>query len=297
MKNSITFIVCLAFIPMLVSAQSYFKEGTSWKTETSSIMAPGFELRFTIIDYIEGTEMVDGYEALKMYQYSDGIGLDGPVHEDVTLKGYVRTDGDKVYFKNTETEPGVWYLMYDFGLKVGEGCYVYSTDNSEYTNKPDMTYIKCVGTAKEPGSDLESLLIEEYESEDDTYKDKDEVYHAEGRWIKGLSSNLGVMNNNLFGLVGGGSDLTEATYEGNVIYKKPETAVSGVRENGVSVSVSQRTVTMSSGGGVGKAQILTSDGRQIGLYNLSASPMRLTLPGSGVYVVKACGAVRKIVVR
>ena len=68
------------------------------------------------------------------------------------LYAYIRTDGDKVYFKPANAAKDTWYLMYDFGLKVGESCEVYSAWNID--NYPNLkeSHITCLDVQKDENS-------------------------------------------------------------------------------------------------------------------------------------------------
>lgn len=115
-----TTMLVLAFAPTLMNAQTFFTVGTSWKTELWN-MEPDPKIYIQIVS-LDGTETIDGYTSMKMYSEYEN---------DATsrkLVAYIRTNGDKVFFMNPETKTKAWYLMYDFGLKAGEGCYVYSCE-------------------------------------------------------------------------------------------------------------------------------------------------------------------------
>lgn len=55
----------LAFAPTLMNAQTFFKEGTSWKTERWNMeFDPKIHIQIVSLD---GTETIDGYASMKMY--------------------------------------------------------------------------------------------------------------------------------------------------------------------------------------------------------------------------------------
>lgn len=270
--------LALAMMPMQVSAQSYFKEGTIWKSEWVS--GDGKLVKET--DYLKGPEMVDGYETYKMYSYYDNK------KQTTTFYGYVRTDADKVYFMPANTELGQWFLVYDFGLKVGEGCYVHNFESTQY-----KTYIKCVGMTETPYpySHLTSLIIEEYED------DSCEKFYNKAYWIKGVSSDWGLKQNSLLLPMGMLSDLIEVSYYGNVIYKKDYTPICNIKDEASKITISGKVLTITNVENINKIGIYTSAGVLVGWYNVDYDNTNITLPSEGVYIVKMGDVTQKIVVQ
>ena len=151
-----TTMLVLAFAPALMNAQTFFKEGTSWKTERwNSEFDPKIHIQIVSLD---GTETIDGYTSMKMYSEYEN---------DATsrkLVAYIRTDGDKVFFMNPETKSKAWYLMYDFGLKAGEGCYVYSCEFTNAEGEPLRSYVMYTGTNTTENG-LTAMELKEYYDE------------------------------------------------------------------------------------------------------------------------------------
>lgn len=148
-----TTMLVLAFAPTLMNAQTFFKEGTSWKTELWN-MEPDPKIYIQIVS-LDGTETIDGYTSMKMYSEYEN---------DATsrkLVAYIRTNGDKVFFMNPETKTKAWYLMYDFGLKAGEGCYVYSCECTNAEGEPLRSYVMYTGT-NTTESGLTAMELKEY---------------------------------------------------------------------------------------------------------------------------------------
>lgn len=151
-----TTMLVLAFAPTLMNAQTFFKEGTSWKTELWN-MEPDPKIYIQIVS-LDGTETIDGYTSMKMYSEYEN---------DATsrkLVAYIRTNGDKVFFMNPETKTKAWYLMYDFGLKAGEGCYVYSCEVMNAEGEPRRSYVMYTGT-NTTESGLTAMELKEYYDE------------------------------------------------------------------------------------------------------------------------------------
>lgn len=109
--------IAMVVLPMLIFGQECFTNGTEWKMMIRSIEyqpKTSFE-----ISKLDGMVNINGYDAFKMYSEYENK------PDSKTLLYYVRTENDKVFFKLPDDDSEEWYLMYDFGLAVGEGCYIY----------------------------------------------------------------------------------------------------------------------------------------------------------------------------
>lgn len=276
--KKVSVLLAMAMLPVLAMAQSYFVDGTKWKTRTypcCSLDGDGS----VYITTLEGEETIDGYTALKMYSESE----DDPSSR--TLKAYIRTDGDKVYFRKANSEITEWRLMYDFGLKEGEGCYVYALNRSEDIRP--RSYIKCVGVSRDAGSQLDVMTLEEYDDE------TCESFVRHGKWFKGLASELGVEYNNYFELDGGGTMLIEAQYGGDTVYEWTPTSISGTTAPALGARVDGNTLTVTNIASPCRVQLFAADGTLVGSIAANGSA-RITLPGKGMYVLKVGGKTMKI---
>ena len=181
--------IAMAVLPMLIFGQECFTNGTEWKMMIKSIEPqPKTSIEISKLD---GMVNIDGYEAFKMYSEYENK------PDSKTLLYYVRKENDKVFFKLPDDDSEEWYLMYDFGLAVGEGCYIYNPTFTISFKKLYKTYLKCISITKDETSDNTIMGMEEYK--DDTF----ELLRGEGEWIKGISSTLGINYNTGFGRTGG----------------------------------------------------------------------------------------------
>lgn len=256
-------ILLFTFIlmPVISSAQTYFKDGTNWKMRICG--DPPSESEEEV--YLNGTETVDGYEALKLFWVDEYNS-----HPGVYL--YIRTDGDKVYFKPADFKDADWYLLYDFGLKVGEGCYVYDASYLKNYPKIGKEYIKCVGIDKEANSGLTAM----------TMQLQHELYNGtEFVWYKGLSSELGVLYNLHIDYDGRGSRLLEASYKGDIIYSYTPTNTAKVRTDELSVSTNGLCVTVTGIDTPSEMAIFSADGKLINRLSVNSSYANITLPEAG----------------
>ena len=170
MRNFVATLL-LAMVSVFASAQSYFKDGIVWK---SALWATPESQVFTETTYLDGTEKVDGYEAFKMYSYTEGNG-------EPELFAYIRTDGGKVYFKRSGAATADWLLAYDFGMKPGEGNYFWSLKYDK-DGSPLKSYAKCREVVENGEGGLATMTVDEYR--DESCKD----YLSTCTWLKGLSS-------------------------------------------------------------------------------------------------------------
>lgn len=148
---------------------------------------------------------------LSLYSYHDE-----PESKPVFI-AYIKTEGEKVFFNQYEDSSPRWYLMYDFGLKPGEGCYIYRplNYNLKRPRRPVREYMVCKDILRdEENPEWEIMDMVVYEDETDR-EISDSV-----RWIKGLSSEKGVDMNNPFLLAGGGGTVIAVLDNGYLIYSK-----------------------------------------------------------------------------
>lgn len=269
--KKLSILLALIAFPLLMNAEIYFKDGMQWVTLVIGTQLPGGAHSLETVT-LQKSATSDWLE-----MNSHTVGIDEP-HTTDRFICYVKSEGDKVYFKSTEAEDAESYLMYDFGLKEGEGCYVYSP----IYPKQYKTYMKCVGIGEDsefPGFETMSLI----EYMDDTCTGDSRKL----RWIKGLSSEDGVLYNNGLGIVGSGAILWEASFDGKNLYTNPMTRIeetsskSGIeiRTDGVTLTVSAQSPT---DGGV-----YSLSGVNLGNYTFGENPITISLPAKGLYILKA----------
>lgn len=279
--------VAMALMPlmsMVASTKQYFKDGTKWKTLLSGITSdengPYTTSSYSYV-WLDGEETVDGYQALRMYCSDEN-------ESENNLYAYIRTDGDKVYFRPAGIADAPWYLMYDFGLNVGDECYVYDASNFDYYPSMHPSYIKCIGLEEDNATGLTSMIVEKHYEEGDPVK-------PTFVWYKGLASNLGVLYNNTIDLVGLDTRLVEVTCDGNVVYKSETTAVDHVDAGELKATVNGLDVTIEGVNPSDRIALFATDGKLLRQFTAEASTALLTLPGHGMYILKVGGLTKKVV--
>lgn len=114
-KHKIFITLVLLLISVAMNGQLYFKDGMKWCTKVGYPYY--YDTSKVEVVTLEGTDE-DG--CLKMYCfYDDNI-------SEKKMIALIKTEDEKAYFKFDDSETSQWYLMYDFGLNVGEGCYIYN---------------------------------------------------------------------------------------------------------------------------------------------------------------------------
>ena len=257
---------------MLIFGQECFTNGTEWKMMIRSIEyqpKTSFE-----ISKLDGMVNINGYDAFKMYSEYENK------PDSKTLLYYVRTENDKVFFKLPDDDSEEWYLMYDFGLAVGEGCYIYNPTFTISFKKLYKTYLKCISITKDETSDNTIMGMEEYK--DDTF----ELLRGEGEWIKGISSTLGINYNTGFGMTGGEFRLIEVKNGDRVFYSDNTTSISKVSNAPLRYRVDGLNINLSGTEVSDNIQVYYTNGALLGNFTAKGNSINIRVPNSGVYVLK-----------
>lgn len=264
--------IAMAVLPMLIFGQECFTNGTEWKMMIRSIEyqpKTSFE-----ISKLDGMVNIDGYEAFKMYcEYENKP-------DSKTLLYYVRKENDKVFFKLPDDDSEKWYLMYDFGLAVGEGCYIYNPTFTISFKKLYKTYLKCISITKDETSDNTIMGMEEYK--DDTF----ELLRGEGEWIKGISSTLGINYNTGFGRTGGEFRLIEVKNGDRVFYSDNTTSISKVSNAPLRYRVDGLNINLSGTEVSDNIQVYYTNGALLGNFTANGNSIDISVPNSGMYILK-----------
>lgn len=264
--------IAMAVLPMLIFGQECFTNGTEWKMMIKSIEPqPKTSIEISKLD---GMVNIDGYEAFKMYSEYENK------PDSKTLLYYVRKENDKVFFKLPDDDSEEWYLMYDFGLAVGEGCYIYNPTFTISFKKLYKTYLKCISITKDETSDNTIMGMEEYK--DDTF----ELLRGEGEWIKGISSTLGINYNTGFGRTGGEFRLIEVKNGDRVFYSDNTTSISKVSNAPLRYRVDGLNINLSGTEVSDKIQVYYTNGALLGNFTANGNSINISVPNSGVYVLK-----------
>ena len=238
-----------------------------------------------VYDAIDGEENVGGYTVMKLYEYE----LDK--EDSRTFKAYLRVDGDKVYFLNPDIDVERWFLMYDFGLKKGEGCYVYSGNFvPDGSTEPYKSYVVCTDIVEDEDYGLDVMTLEETDTPDMS------GFVAHGTWIKGIGATTGVMYNNYFETQGFGSQLQSVKLGKKVVYEKERTAINDVSQGNVDVSVEGLNIVVQKIEKPISVALYTADGVCLSRMSVQSGYANVVVPKEGLYILRLGSVARKIVV-
>ncbi|MDE6692346.1 MAG: hypothetical protein K2K05_03075, partial [Muribaculaceae bacterium] len=279
MKKFVLFLI--SFLPFTMVADNYFHEGMKWITYIVGTHEPRpiwsrQEAR------LEKCEEHDCY--ILRVSYIDETSM--------TRYLYIRTDEDKVFFKYDDHISPDWYLLYDFGLEPGEGCYIYTPQLYDFgPHTPPSSYIKCVAINEDAAYDGWSIMALE-ELSDDTGS----VMYGRGSWIKGLSSLDGLLNNIYFEAAGGGGILTEVIDNGTVIFTNPSCDSESIMDCRMpDIRIVGQEIVVSSDRDV-CGTLHSQSGTHIGDYRFGDSCTHIRVPSPGVYILTIEGFSKKIMV-
>lgn len=284
-------LICLGVsLSTMAENENAFVVGTEWETLITSTTDP---TPSSIVQTASITEnaVIDNEEVMKLtFSYNND--------SDYTQNNfiYVKNIDSKIYFRlNTDTDSS-WYLLYDFGLTPGEGCYVYTPLNLNTQPSISKSYIKCV-SVKESNPDfynLDTMLMEGFSS------DACELSLGSGVWITNISSENGVLANNSFDVDGGGSQLLKVTLDDEILYEAPTTKLPSIDSNSnenISISTKGLFVSVSGTGLNSCPLIFTLSGEKITPAITSEGQSSFIVPSAGVYILKAGSHSQKFIVR
>ncbi len=290
-------LLMATFLPMALGAENFFKEGTKWVVhEYASIYPPELVNSRKVISL---EKYADGENKSLGFYYSYTPDVETTVFSEPQFFAYVKVEGNKVYFKPNRPNANEWLLLYDFDLKPGEGAYHYLAWGIVNPSNPDpqRTYLKCVGIDVDPNyPEWEMMSFEEYFDESCEVRLNGLI--GPKYWIKGLSSVRGVTWNSGLELDGGGATLLEVTCGDRIIYKDKAASIQEVgNPTPVKIRVDGLTLSVSDASGLNSMSVYTPSGTLIAQTELTAAPIGIVLPQSGVYILKIGSLTYKIVGR
>lgn len=280
MKIKSFILLILAFISLSMNSQNLFTDGMKWRT----LIYGTHEHEVVNSIEIVTIEKTLDENCFNMYRsYEDNT-------SDRELIAVIKTEDSKVYFTPNGFKSSEWYLLYDFSLKPGEGCFIYNPLTFTEDSKPYKTYVKCIGIDEKFNEDWSLLRLEEY-------TDKSCLnLIGNGSWIKGLSSLNGILYNNRFGVDGFSSFLLEVSDNERVLYSNipsgiletTDTSIPNIKVDGLDLYISVNDDICGS--------IFSQAGVHIGDYKFSKALTHIKLSNRGVYILKLENTSKKILV-
>lgn len=270
--KQILLITCI-FLPFMTKAEMYFEVGTKWVSEyisTSTPDCPKSEVSITM----EQTNNPDPELALGFYGNSS--------YYDNTLFAYVKVEGERVYVRSITDNDVQWYLIYDFGLQPGAGNYFYMPLENQFTGNVVKRYLRCNSISKtEEFGDWDVMAMEEFEDE------SCEQSYGEGYWIKGLSSERGVLDNMYFDASGVLASLIAVYHNDKVIFKPLKVNVESLAKEMV-ISVNGKNIRIPDCTPMSRGIISSVDGIVVRDFVIGVDT-EINIPVSGLYVMNICG--------
>lgn len=264
-----------------MNSQNYFTDGMKWRTQISGTHEPEVVTSIEVVT-IEKTTSENCFYMYRSYE-NDAYNKD--------LIATIKTEESKVYFKLEGANNSEWYLLYDFSLKPGDGCFVYSPFTSYKNSTPYKTYVKCIGIEDNfEGSDWRVLRLEEYNDASCTN------IIGTGSWIKGVSSLNGVLYNNHFGVDGVNRLLLDVSDNHKIIYSNNRTGISETTDTPIpNIRIQDLDVYISVNGNI-SGSLYSQTGIQIGNYIFNQTPTHIKLSHKGVYILQLGNNAIKILV-
>lgn len=280
MKIKSFILLILAFIPLSMNSQNQFTDGMKWRTQ---IYGTHEHEVVKLIEVVTIEKTLDE-NCFNMYRfYEDNT-------SDKELIAVIKTEESKVYFNPNGFKSSEWYLLYDFSLKLGEGCFIYNPLTFTEDSEPYKTYVKCIGIDEKFTEDWSLLQLEEYT--DNSCLN----LIGYGSWIRGLSSLNGILYNNRFEVDGFSSSLLEVSDNERILYSDipsgvleiTDTSIPNIKVDGLDIYISVNDDICGS--------IYSQAGVHIGNYKFSKTPTHIKLSNRGVYILKLENTSKKILV-
>ena len=277
------FSIIISTFAILAQDIMYFKEGTQWIVE----IYPDEPYKPYVTETLT-LKSIPGAEPNILALYTD---LPSEYYYDAHCLN-IKVEGEKVYFHLVDETCVVpkaddegWYLMYDFGLEVGETCEVYNATYMRSHNDPS----KCKSTLKYIGF----AQLEEIGSFLNMYMEE-LPYEEGGTWYKGVGAAAGVLDNCLFGYDGRGSKLVGLIYDGKEIFYNPSAAVENIKDDSdFQIIRNGLNITISTTESDKPCYVYSLDGKLISVIDLSDSN-NFTASEPGFYIIKIGDLSRKI---
>lgn len=115
-----------------------------------------------------------------------------------------------------------------------------------------------------------------------------------GQWIMGIGSINGVLDNNMFNGVGSAHALIEVTNNGKTLYSNGTLGIADAAADAPTMSVQGNELTVS--GAAGTVSVYNCAGNLVRTIAPGGTDVTVTLPGKGIYIVRAGEITRKFTV-
>lgn len=278
MKHAIFLISIL--LPLASNAQMYFEDGTKWISDIVSTSTPGHPHSEECIT-LELTNNTNPEFALGFY-LNDSF-------YDHELIAFVKSEAENVYIHSINETEEEWYLIYNFGLQPGEGDYFYMPRGYPFVGDPIKAYLRCNAIIiDETYGGWDMMRIEEFDDADC------ESSYGEGYWIKGLSSENGVLNNMYFNAEGSSGKLIAVYKDEEKIYNSTQ---SDVKQSNIQaiITINGKVTNVPYSEATERGIIYTIDGKLIQKFNVNLNPA-IRIHSEGIYILQIGSHSRRIII-
>ena len=196
-KAGLSIIGLIAFL--YVFGQNYFpivQENKEWNVMYVIFPGIGWDTVYWTNTYrFEGDTIINDTNYLKVYKSEEDIPLNW------TFEGCIREDqGKKVFFRKWDND----YLIYDFGVAVGDTIEIY------HNNYPESVRVELIDSIGIDGTIRKQILLK--------YLMYNSVYET---WKEGIGSNRGILESGTAGYAGGWRWFLCISHNGQLIYMNP----------------------------------------------------------------------------
>lgn len=212
--------------------ENYFRPGTVW---TTSKMAYSSELPIYFVNTYYTILPVTDFQGEKILPFASYTEED----QKPKIVRYLRTEGDKVFMRRIEPEYPDWYLLYDFGLEVGDEVDIYDfilkiDENGERIETAIPIRLKCLKRDFYLNDDETSAPLMRLQCLERDGDDYSQLTECQGDWIIGMGYLKG-SGNLLYPWCWGWDGTSSRTIcvespKGNVVFGEPVAGVKSVSE-------------------------------------------------------------------
>lgn len=265
-----------------VAEEDVFVDGTCWECSYTPIPPATASANDIVREYLVATEEGDAGGYLELYTEYDN---DPATRRRIAL---VKKDGDKVYSKPFE-EYDKWLLMYDFGIKQGEGCTVWIIPSYWTEDYNLSSYVFCLSNDR-VSSVYDRRVMRLAEFDDDSF----ELFQGEGIWIDNLGTVRGLSENIYFEACGFSQRLQKVYNGDRVIWKNPLSGIGSVEASGLDIKLSNGQLRVDGTHESELVSVYSADGVQL-VASQACGPLSVSLPHSGLFIVKVGNKIAKVV--
>lgn len=298
-KKILLAVLTAVLLPSAAFGEDYFQPGMKWVNEIySPFLLPG--ARETTEILCEAEDPI--YENVYLMQSKERMAFDPEFNVDLPFEGeqeidgislHVRRDGDRIYFRLPDDPADKWYLMYDFGLKVGEHCIIGSPSGVQQYGDAYLRQVVCISRHRDEGkhyglSYMKMGILNDSGSLESSY---------EWDWIVDIGSEFGITHNIHPG-EGGGYQLIEASLDDVILYSIPA-SVSGLEESALHIGVREGELHINALEAGYPVEVYDISGVRMAIFNPDqlSTGISYSLPGKGVYIVRCGSESRRLIAR